>query len=91
MIDPMSDPSDFEKYLQRFNGWRGPNAKLEVAEARAPLPPPFSEREFVVLNAMDPKVCLVRMGYACLHVCMLARVWYVCSVEVPAACKTHTR
>jgi hypothetical protein len=59
VIDPFSDPDDFSKYVERYPGWReGPNAsvnaKLEVADAALHLPPPMSERRFVVLNAMDP-------------------------------------
>ena len=59
-IDPMSDPADFEKHLERYAGWRGGGSgaesgerRLEVAEAKAPLPRPFLAREFVVLNAID--------------------------------------
>lgn len=55
VIDPMSDPKEFAEYLESFSeGWgSGPDARLEVAEAKVPLPPPFLPRDFVVLNAMD--------------------------------------
>ncbi|KAH8055482.1 hypothetical protein JL721_10211 [Aureococcus anophagefferens] len=55
VINPMSDPKEFGEYLEDFSaGWGNADARLEVAEANAPLPPPFLPREFVVLNAMDP-------------------------------------
>ncbi|KAH8045523.1 hypothetical protein JL721_12582 [Aureococcus anophagefferens] len=44
----------FGEYLEDFSAGWGTRTRLEVAEAKAPLPPPFLPREFVVLNAMDP-------------------------------------
>lgn len=50
LIDPTSDPADFEKYLARFasKDWH----RLEVAEATADLGG-FATMQFVVLNAID--------------------------------------
>ena len=52
IIDPMSDPTDFAKYHEKFP-WRG-GARLEVADAHAAIPG-FAPREFSVLNAIDVK------------------------------------
>uniref|UniRef100_A0A7S4N7E0 START domain-containing protein n=1 Tax=Odontella aurita TaxID=265563 RepID=A0A7S4N7E0_9STRA len=67
VIDPISDPEEFSKYVERYDGWKGHQRRgkgrkrgrgkprLEVADAYVHLPPPLSERLFVVLNAIDPK------------------------------------
>lgn len=57
VIDPISDPEEFTKYVEKYSGWKEGEklSRLEVAEAYAPLPQPFSERIFVVLNAVASK------------------------------------
>jgi len=50
IIDPHSDPSDFDKYLEQFPPWiEGADQKLEAARAVVP----DLTREFCVLNAID--------------------------------------
>lgn len=59
VIDPVTNPEEFSKYVERFNGWRKSDSKgvsrLEVADAFVHLGKQFAERIFVVLNAIDAK------------------------------------
>ena len=54
ILDPLCDPEEFSKFLERFDSWR---ARLEVSNAFADFPDKAGKdkrREFVVLNAIDP-------------------------------------
>ncbi|CAB9504915.1 expressed unknown protein [Seminavis robusta] len=53
VIDPMSDPVDFDKYIERIPNWRR-GGRLEVGESYVPSSSFSNELLFVVLNTFLP-------------------------------------
>lgn len=53
IIDPHANPEEFHTHKETYTWRRG--QRLEISETLALLPPPFSTREFCVLDAYDER------------------------------------